>query len=79
MNTEGLGQIIYDNHNILYYYGPIEPAVDQLSDLGFTEGEVRIPTPHIHGFNPANADVEDALYAEFDWIPSPLVPEHDAP
>lgn len=72
-------QLIYDNHEVIYAYGEPHPLIEVLSDAGFTQGSVEIPSPHFHGYNPANADTEDAFFSECDWKHFPLVDEHDDP
>lgn len=71
--------LVYDNHNIMYAYGPLDAFERVLRVLGFSEGEVAIPSPHTHHYHAQNADVEQAFLSEMDWIHYPLVEEHDDP
>lgn len=77
--TDGLGQIIYDNHNILYAYGPLDKFEGVLLGAGLTRGTVEIPCPHAHFYARDAAATEDALFDELGWEWHPLVDEHDEP
>lgn len=76
---DGHGQIVYDNHNILYAYGPLDDFEGVLLDAGLTRGTVEIPCPHVHHYTRGAATTEDALFDEWVWEWYPLVDEHDDP
>jgi hypothetical protein len=69
--------IVYDNHNIVYAYGPLEHFVGRAEARGLTRRAVEIPAPHHHCFNPEYDDAEAALLECFDWIEFPLQPGDD--
>jgi len=66
--------IIYDNHNILYCYGPIQRFIHELA--GFKVGFVRYPAPHTHHYNTNSTKFEQLVLDEFPWKFFPLG-EHD--
>jgi hypothetical protein len=63
----GDGLLVYDNHNVIYAYGPIEQYVDTLRMKGFTEELVRFPEPHVHRYNQEFDRDETAILAHWEW------------
>ncbi len=43
--------LVYDNHNLIYAYGPFERFVDTLERQGLNESTISIPFPHAHRYN----------------------------
>ena len=74
-------QLIYDNHNLIYAYGPLDDFASVLQSEGLTEVDcpILIPSPHGHNYNPGNASTEDEFFAELEWQHFPLVEDHDDP
>ena len=64
--------IIYDNHNVLYAYGQIEKFCDILLAKGLSEGKVKFPVPHRHCYNPEYDDMEEQVFAHWEWTKFPL-------
>ena len=65
-------QIIYDNHNVVYGYGPLDAFVKVAETWGLTQGEVRYPDPHAHHYN-ASFDAEhDRVMNYWEWLYFPL-------
>jgi hypothetical protein len=62
------GMLVYDRHNVIYAYGPLERFVAVLESSGLTEStEVRFPSPHAHHYNPEfDADEKRILHDE-EW------------
>ncbi|QIF01789.1 hypothetical protein [Roseimicrobium sp. ORNL1] len=75
-SAHGEGQLIYDRHNIIYAYGDLPQYEAVLRERGFSEREVRIPSPHAHHY-PTDPKVLKALLAHFPWHLSPLRPEDE--
>jgi hypothetical protein len=67
------GMLIYDRHNVIYAYGPVDEFSEILKAEGLAEAtEVRFPSPHSHHYN-SEFDADEAqLIKEFKWIVSPL-------
>lgn len=69
--------LVWDRHNLLYAYGPIERFANCLSERAFSEGELSIPSPHEHHYR-AEFDAEArSLMASQAWSMSPLRPEDE--
>ena len=78
----GLGdksQIIYDNHNVLFAYGPLSAFERVLEDAGLTRGEVPAPAPHVHVYAEQFDADEDRIFAAHHWKWFPLVQDFDDP
>ena len=67
--------IVLDRHNLIYAYGPIEAFRAALLEMGFREGVVEIPVPHIHNYHPEFDAAEKQILAWFDWSKTPLRPD----
>jgi hypothetical protein len=71
------GTVVWDRHNLLYAYGPVETFVRELRALGFSSGAPSIPIPHSHSYHPElDVDARDLL-ASFEWSWSELRPEDE--
>jgi hypothetical protein len=44
---------------------------------GLVRGDVAIPAPHAHGYNPELDGAEAELLGRIEWIESPLAPDDD--
>ena len=66
--------LVYDQHNIIFAYGPLQEFTEILNESGFREGPVSIPSPHAHNYNAENDDTEERLLNHWAWIQSPLQP-----
>lgn len=73
-SAHGEGQLIYDRHNVIFAYGDLAQYEGVLREKGFSESEVRIPTPHAHHYPPDNLKDLKALLEYFPWHASPLRP-----
>jgi hypothetical protein len=64
--------LVYDRHNVIYAYGPLEEYTNLIRQQGFGEGDVRYPVPHIHHYH-AEFDAEETrLMTCNTWLKSPL-------
>jgi hypothetical protein len=69
--------LVWDRHNQLFAYGPIEKFLAVLLAYGFSEGTVDISFPHLHHYRP-ECDVQAASVIDaFDWSYSPLRKEDE--
>lgn len=68
----GDGCLVYDNHNIIYAYGPLERFQKVLLERGLSEGNVDQSSPHAHRFEAEYDGDEERLMAELDWQWFPL-------
>jgi hypothetical protein len=69
--------VVYDNHNLIYAYGPLEQFVGLAEMRGLHARAIEIPAPHQHCFNLEYDHAEAALLEHFDWIEFPLEPSDD--
>ena len=71
------GTVVWDRHNLLYAYGPIESYEAALLRAGFTLGTADANFPHVHHYR-AECDVAaQSLLGYFDWVYSPLQPQDE--
>ena len=69
--------LVYDQHNVIYAYGPLQRFTEILKESGLQKGDVTFPVPHRHNYNPENDDTEERLFQHWAWIGSPLLPSDD--
>lgn len=69
--------VVWDRHNLLYGYGPIDRFTACLRSLGFHEGTPTVPSPHCHKYRAEYDADATALLADLDWIRKPLRPEDE--
>lgn len=72
-SVDKTASLIYDNHNVLYGYGPLDSFKTILNARGFSEAEkVNFPSPHAHHYN-ANFDQQEIKLLEYQqWKVFPL-------
>ena len=72
--------LVYDRHNVIYAYGPLERFIAALESEGLTESkEVRFPVPHAHHYH-AEFDVDErSVLKNEEWTLSPLHPGDENP
>jgi hypothetical protein len=71
------GTIVWDRHNLLYGYGPLESFVERLTKLGFIPGTPGIPSPHTHYYRQELDSEAKRFLAALQWTYSPLHPEDE--
>jgi hypothetical protein len=65
--------LIYDRHNVIYAYGPLDSWRLALASMGFKEvPDVRFPSPHSHHYHQSLDIEEDRLLNHWDWYRTPL-------
>ena len=70
-------QFVYDNHGLIYAYGPLDRIERQLADRGFSPGSTEIPCPHSHHYHVEFDEDEDRLVRYWNWLHFPLQPTDD--
>jgi len=69
--------LVYDQHNVIYAYGPLESFKGSLASLGLREvPAIRFPDPHVHNYRAEFEADPDALLDYWEWKVTPLT-EHD--
>lgn len=61
------GTLVYDQHDVIFAYGPLDQFKAILVSRGFRESEFWFPAPHTHAFLPENDAEEERLMAEIQW------------
>ena len=64
--------LVYDRHNILYAYGPLELYEQVLAARGMRQGAVVFPAPHSHHYNAELDEEEDRMMSVWPWKEFPL-------
>jgi hypothetical protein len=68
----GEGTLIYDQHNVIFGYGPLARYRRVLAHRKFTEAAIPFPEPHVHWYHNEFDQTENQLFAEFEWLRFPL-------
>jgi hypothetical protein len=72
-SVDKTASLIYDNHNVIHGYGPIDSFKTILNASGFYEVEkVSFPAPHTHHYNAAFDQQEIKLLEYQPWTVFPL-------
>lgn len=69
--------VVWDRHNLLYAYGPLEEFTSALRALGFVEDEPKVPSPHQHHYRQEFDDMAKELLNSLEWSYSPLLPQDE--
>jgi len=65
--------LVYDQHNVIFAYGPIEDYVRILEAAGYSEGQdLRFPAPHAHHYHIDFDGDEREIVSLPGWTKSPL-------
>lgn len=71
--VDNSGLLVYDNHNVIYAYGPLEKFQEILLESAFSSaGAVTFPDPHIHRYNAPLDQRVDELMSYWPWKKFPL-------
>jgi hypothetical protein len=69
--------VVWDRHNQLFAYGPIEQFASALYSLGFSSGSPQVPVPHEHHYRQEFDHLAKDLLVAIEWTFSPLRPEDE--
>jgi hypothetical protein len=64
--------LVWDRHNLLYAYGPLDRFAAALTARGFEPGRPSMDFEHIHHYRPRFDEDAAAWREAFDWSWSPL-------
>lgn len=67
--------LVWDRHDLLHAYGPLDRFAAELEALGFEPGQPEVPAHHAHHYHAEQDALAKRLIARFDWRCSPLRPE----
>lgn len=69
--------IVWDRHNLIYAYGPVQRFSSILTEIGFSTGAPNASFPHQHHYR-KELDIDAAaLLSALDWQYTPLHPEDE--
>jgi hypothetical protein len=68
----GEGTLVYDQHDVIFAYGPIGGYREVLNRRGFVEQSFSYPDPHVHWYHAIFDTAEDELLAMWQRRHSPL-------
>jgi hypothetical protein len=71
------GTVVWDRHDQLFAYGPVEQFSSVLRSLGFREGTTCVPSPHQHHYRAEMDCAARELMESINWSSSPLRPEDE--
>jgi hypothetical protein len=64
--------LVWDRHNLVYVYGPLDEAEEVISKNGFVAGHPRINFDHQHHYRQEFDADSKSLLDKYDWVYSPL-------
>jgi len=71
------GTIVWDRHDMMFAYGPLDRYIHVLESGGFREGWPTLPDPHVHHYHSEWDDAEREMLAYFQWRRTDLRPEDE--
>jgi hypothetical protein len=66
--------IVFDRHNLIFAYGPLELFEWELQLSGAREGEPAVLRAHVHHYHADWDDAERGVLRRFEWRITPLRP-----
>lgn len=69
--------VVWDQHNLIWAYGPTEQFVATLRTLGFQNGSPTIDFEHMHHYRTTFDGDAKAVLEAFDWHRTSLQPEDE--
>jgi len=69
--------LVYDQHDVIYAYGPLTRFKKILQGEGLKESPIRFPAPHSHNYYPEYDWQEQKVLDYWDWRKSPLTADDD--
>jgi hypothetical protein len=76
-DTDSGGMLVWDRHDIIHAYGPLEDFKRALRKSGYEPGKVEIPDPHQHHYHAAFDGAQAKVLKAFEWHATPLKPEDE--
>jgi hypothetical protein len=69
--------VVWDRHNQIFGYGPLERYLSTLEGMGFNRGRPEVPVPHEHHYHSELDPLAKEVLSAFDWARSPLRPQDE--
>jgi hypothetical protein len=76
-SLESNATLVYDRHELIYAYGPLDAFEQVLRSRGLGAGHVPPPQTHQHSYNAKYDKEEDRIMKYWSWIPFPLQPSDE--
>lgn len=76
-SRESSATIVYDKHDLIYAYGPLDCYVKVLGLAGLNEGEFELPYPHMHNYFPEFDSEEERIISSHAWKRTGILPGVD--
>lgn len=71
----GDATLVWDRHDVISAYGPLDLVSEILSDQGLELGAgAELPFPHVHLYHEEYDEAEIKVLSHFRWTSSPLAP-----
>jgi hypothetical protein len=80
--ASGEGLLVYDRHNIIYAYGPLDGFIRILNSFELTESKeqfLRYESPHVHRYHSEFDRDEEQILSQYKWTRSSLRPGDENP
>ena len=71
-STSNEGNLVFDEHNVIFAYGDLDAYEEKLKSKGFKEERFWFPVPHRHHYHATNDQKEDDLFEAQEWELFPL-------
>ena len=69
--------VVWDRHNLIFAYGPLDRFASALRSMGFEEGNPNSSFPHQHHYRQEFDDDATAILSAINWSRSPLCPSDE--
>ena len=69
--------VVWDRHNQIFAYGPLDRFESELRLLGFSPGVPEVPVPHEHHYRAELDSLAQKVLKALKWSHSPLQPEDE--
>lgn len=70
-------RVVWDPHNLIHVYGPLDRFAAQLGFLGFSPGFPETPAPHSHNYHAGLDTQAKEILDAIEWSYSPFKPEDE--
>ncbi len=77
VSPDAAATVVYDHHQLVYAYGPLDEYERVLRQAGMDEGPIVVPPEHQHRYHAEMDEEEDRLMAHWPWTWFPLEAEDD--
>ena len=77
-STQEQGLLVFEKHNLIYGYGPLEEIQGQLRASGFKYGKINMPSPHIHYYHDSFDGEARRILQVMEWNRTELREGDDA-